>query len=393
MRILYHHRTASKDGQSVHIDELIAALRSLGHEVRVVAPPVAQRNRFGAKPGLLSFIRRVLPRLVYEALELAYNVPVYVRLRRQFREFAPDVLYERHHLFLLAGAWLHRRYRIPYLLEVNSPLAQERSRTDGLALQRIAQVTEHWVWREADAVLPVTRVLADIVERGGADPTRIHVIPNGIDPAQFRGYPQLGAAKEKLGLQGKVVLGFTGFMREWNALERVIDYVAQSARNDLVLLLVGDGPARPALQQRAADRGVADRVIFAGLVGRDQVRDHVAAFDVALQPAANEYASPLKLFEYLALGRCVIAPAQPNILEVLHDGVDSVLFDPRASDALEQALDRVVGDEALRRRLGAAAADLVLRRDLTWGANAMRVMSIAERLAHAANDGVASVAR
>lgn len=380
LKILYHHRTASKDGQSVHIEEMIHALQSQGHEIRIVAPGVGQAVQFGQKAGLLKWVQQRLPRFVYEALELVYNVPVYFRLRRAVREFQPDVLYERHHLYLLAGAWLKRRTGIPYVLEVNSPLFEERCKNGGLALKTLARNTERWVWRQADAVLPVTQVLADILVNAGVERARITVIPNGIDPERFAGYEPLPEAKARLGLADKLVLGFTGFVRDWNALDRVIRYLAQPQNAHCVLLLVGDGPARPALEALAQSLGVADRVRITGVVGRDEIRNVVAAFDVALQPAANAYASPLKLFEYLALGRAIVAPAQPNLLEVLRDGEDAVLFDPTRSDGLEAALSRLVHNPQLRHALGARAATLIAQRGYTWQANAQRVAALSSAL-------------
>lgn len=380
MKILYHHRTASKDGQAVHIEEMIHALRHLGHEVRVVEPGVGRAVQFGAKPGLLKWIQQRLPKALYELLELAYNVPIYFRLRRAMQAFRPDILYERHHLYLLAGAWLKRRTAIPYVLEVNSPLFVERSKGDGIALRAIARGTERWVWRQADAVLPVTQVLADIVVGEGVLRERITVVPNGIDPQRFAGYGSLDAAKQWLGLQGFLVLGFTGFVRDWNALDRVIQYLARAGNEHCFLLLVGDGPARAALESLAVSLGVADRVRIVGVVARDRIRDYVAAFDIALQPAANPYASPLKLFEYLALGRAIIAPAQPNLLEVLKDGENAALFDPSAADGLESALDRLVRDPRLRAALGQRASTLIERRNYTWMGNARRVASLAEGL-------------
>ena len=106
-------------------------------------------------------------------------------------------------------------------------------------------------------------------------------------------------------------------MRDWNGLEPVIDQLARTDGQRWFLLVVGDGPARAALEERARDLGVATRVRFTGVVRREEIPALVSAFDIALQPAANPYASPLKLFEYLALGRAIVAPDQPNIREVL----------------------------------------------------------------------------
>jgi glycosyltransferase involved in cell wall biosynthesis len=387
LKILYHHRTASKDGQAVHITEMIGALRALGHEVIVVEPNSAASTDFGGEAGMLSWLRQRLPRAIYELLELAYNVPLYLRLRRAWLSHRPDVLYERHNLYVLAGAWLKRRHRAPYLLEVNQPLFLERSKYGGLALGSLAESTEHWVWRQADVCLPVTGVLGDILKAGGVDAARIEVVHNGIDPESFAGFPSLAEAKRALGLDGYTVLGFTGFVREWHGLDKVVDYMARSSRTDTLLLVVGDGPAREPLQAQAAALGIGDRVRFTGTVGRDRVRDYVAAFDVALQPAATDYASPLKLFEYLALGRAIVAPRQANILEILEDGENAVLFDVGVDGAMEAAIARLENDPKLRARLGAHAAALIGERGYTWRGNAERIVGHAEALVRRGRSG------
>ena len=160
MRILYHHRTLSKDGQAVHIEELIAALRRAGHEVFVVGPTAHANAEFGSDGGLATRLRALLPRWIAELIELAYSVVAFTRLWRAWRTFRPDALYERYNLFMLSGAWLRALTGIPYGLEVNAPLALERNRTAGLAWLKLAQACERYVWRRADAVFPVTAVLA-----------------------------------------------------------------------------------------------------------------------------------------------------------------------------------------------------------------------------------------
>ena len=145
MKILYHHRTRSKDGQSVHIDELIAALRRRGHEVVVVEPGGAAAAEFGA--GGVGGLKRLLPGAVYEMLELAYSFAAYRRLSRACRRHRPDVLYERYNLYLLAGRWLARRRGLKFLLEVNAPLLEERRKFDGIALPRLAAWTQRQAWR------------------------------------------------------------------------------------------------------------------------------------------------------------------------------------------------------------------------------------------------------
>jgi glycosyltransferase involved in cell wall biosynthesis len=131
------------------------------------------------------------------------------------------------------------------------------------------------------------------------------------------------------------------------------------------------------LQDHARALGVADRLTISGIVARDEVARHVAAFDIAVLPGLTPYSSPLKLFEYMQLGRAIIAPNSENIREVLTDGHDALLFAPERDGALEAALERLCGDSALRARLGDAARRTIAEKSLTWDHNAERVVAIA----------------
>jgi len=391
MKILYHHRTASKDGQTVHIEELIAALRHQGHEVVVVAPALAQNTAFGHDGGLVARIKRRLPGAVYELLELLYAVHAYRRLKRAWATHRPDVLYERYNLFCPAGLWLKRSTGIPFLLEVNAPLAQERTLHGGLRLRRLARWSERVVWRGADMTLPVTRVLADHLRREGVPEARIRVIPNGIDRDRFSaeavanadgdGDGNAGGLRASLGLTGKVVLGFTGFIRAWHGLPHVVDAMAALPnREDVHLLVIGDGPARLDLEAHAKRRGMTTQVTCTGLIDRTRIAAHVATFDIALQPRVVDYASPLKLFEYMALGRAILAPDQPNIREVLSHDTTALLFRIDDNKDFVRQLTRLCGDAALRDQLGTAASRAIEERGYTWDANARLVVGLATRL-------------
>ncbi|HKU65491.1 MAG TPA: glycosyltransferase, partial [Rhizomicrobium sp.] len=105
---------------------------------------------------------------------------------------------------------------------------------------------------------------------------------------------------------------------------------------------------------------------------------YISAFDIALQPEVTAYASPLKLFEYMALGRAIIAPDAPNIREILTHEVDALLFEPDNPQSLATAIRRLAGDGALRARLGTAAAGKIQREDISWARNARRAISLVQ---------------
>jgi len=364
---------------SVHIDRLVSALRARGHEVRIVGPgsqTAEAGGRHGGLEKLADRLRALLPPAAFELLELAYNIPAYRRLKREARDFRPDVLYERNNLFLLTGLRLKRKLGLPMLLEINAPLAEERARFGKLALKGVARRAERALWRGADVVLPVTQVLGAMVANvRGTD--GIHVIPNGADLDDI---PLEGETiRTRYGLDGKVVLGFVGFVRPWHGLEWAIRALPRLA-SDVHLLVVGDGPAQESLEEEAAGLGVKARVHFVGRIPHHEISAFVQSFDVALQTKAVGYASPLKMFEYMALGRAIIAPDQPNLREILKHDVDALLFDPGDEASFFSALQRLSADAPLRARLGAAARRSVEETPFTWAENARRVEELALRL-------------
>lgn len=374
MKFLYSHRTRAADGQRVHIASLTDALCTRGHEVVMCGPDDGGDGKLDAssRRGAAA----LLPAPLYEGAEYGYSFPAYRRLAAVASRSAPDILYERYNLFFHAGVWLKRKTGLPFVLEVNAPLAQERADHGNLFFKGWARNSEASIWRAADMVLPVTNILADHVRAAGVPDDRIDIIQNGVE-TEFLKPCDSGPVRARYGIEGKLVLGFTGFVREWHGLDRAVKFLAGAERKDLVLLVVGDGPAREGLEALARELGVAERVIFTGVVQREEMPSHVAAFDIALQPAVVPYASPLKLFEYMAQGKPVIAPDSANIREVLTDGEDGLLF---AEGGFERNLAELLDSGGLRARLGAAARATIENCDYTWAGNARRVEAIAEKL-------------
>ncbi|HET6724717.1 MAG TPA: glycosyltransferase family 4 protein [Gammaproteobacteria bacterium] len=380
MKILYHHRISSRDGQYVHIDELTTALRHSGHEVIMAGPRVAGEQEFGSESRLVAVLKRHLPKAIYELLEFFYSFIDFRYLSRAIGRHRPDIIYERYNLFWLSGIWAKRRYGIPLISEVNAPLFDERSRYGGIALKRLARFTERASWRGADCIATVTDVLAERIAREGVPREKIVVTPNGVNRSRFPAQSDRATAKRHLGLDDSLVIGFTGFAREWHGLERVIEVLAALSDKNVVFLLVGDGDVRTGLERLAEIRGVRNRLRITGIKPRDQVATCVQAFDIALQPAVVDYASPLKLFEYMACGAAIVAPDKANIREVISHEHNALLFDPAAADSFRLAVERLCHDPALRSRLGAAARRTLDERDLTWDRNARTVVARARYL-------------
>lgn len=377
MKILYHHRVASKDGQYVHIDELTEALSTLGHEIRMVCPAVAEKSDFGSEGRWVPHLKKLVPQALYELLELSYSIVAFVKLSLAIIRFRPDCIYERYNLHMLAGVWARKLFGLPMILEINAPLVDERKKYDGIALVRLARWSERVTWRSADHVLPVTGVLARKVMSEGVPSSRITVIHNGINPDRFAGFKPVDELRQQLGLGERLVLGFTGFVRSWHRLDKVFSLLGEGADGTARhLLLVGDGPARDELLQCATDLGVSDYLTITGVISRDRIAEYVSTFDIALQPDVVSYASPLKIFEYLALGLPIVAPDVENIREILDDGENAILFSQEDNDAFVDAIAGLCADSTLREQLSLNAKATIRRRGFTWGQNAKQVENL-----------------
>jgi glycosyltransferase involved in cell wall biosynthesis len=375
MKILYHHRIASKDGQFVHVDEIIRALINQGHEVLLVGPPVHENTEFGHDGGLASKLKSLLPKFMYETMELLYGFVVAQRLNEAIKSFQPDVIYERYNLYQPVGAMLAKHHNIPFLLEVNAPLKLERERFYGkLGLPRLASWTEKYTWNSADMVFPVSDVLADYVRDAGVNEENITVLHNGV---RYDTLVSMFSRKTKF--SDKITIGFSGFMHLTCGVEWAIEAIAELDDPRLHLECVGDGDVLQSLKDKAQSLGVLDKVTFHGLVDRDKIFDYVQNFDIAIQPDVTDYASPLKMFEYMAVKSLIIAPRKPNIEEILTDEC-AVFFEAGNPDAFKRVLVDTLKDIDSHRRKRNAVYGHILDKKFTWDNNANRISEISKEL-------------
>ncbi len=373
MKILYHHRIASRDGQYIHLRAIVNQLRKLDQDVLLVGPELSESSGMGGERAWVRVLKQAIPQMLYEIIEFGYNVYDFIKLSKAILTYKPDVIYERANLFFISGIWAAKLFGLPLLLEVNAPIYQERKRYNSIVLDGLALWTEKYVWKQADCILPVTHVLADMVKEH-VTPKAIEVIPNGIDPAELIPDVERHVMLEQLGLKGKTIIGFVGFVRDWHKLERIISYIAASENTHLTLLIVGEGPDCERLEHISKSLNVANQVVFTGVVQRDDMANYINIFDIALQPAVTEYASPLKLFEYLYLGCAIIAPDSKNIREVLVNNENAIFFED-SQESINQALTAVL-DKDKRMKLQKNAHETIIKHDFLWSENAKKIISL-----------------
>ena len=383
MRILYHHRTQADDAQGIHICEMVKAFKDRGHEVDIVALVHTDgKQRRKTKGAFWERIVAYIPRWFYEAMSLAYNLYGYWSLHLSMTSRKPDLIYERYALNTFCGIWASRWFGVPLILEVNAPLHYEQAKLGRLVFKHFARFSERWICSNSTKTIVVSHVMKEFLTQNGISDEKITVIHNAIDPEKFHPNISGKVIRQKYGLEGKVVVGFVGWFRKWHGLEMLLKVASQAdlAARGVRLLLVGDGPAFSDLYDFAKEHKVLPFVVFTGPVERERIPNHIAAMDIAVQPSVTEYACPLKVIEYMGMAKCIVAPDQPNIREILDNGVNSLLFKAGDEKDFRTALIKVTESANARHRLGENAYQTLCKRRYLWSANADRALNLADPL-------------
>lgn len=302
---------------------------------------------------------------------------------------------QRHNRYQDCGLITARRIGAPFVLRIDSLKVREEASWGirrplwGSVVERVGELR---IIRQADLVASVSDILdAQLAQAGIADDRRV-VIPNGVDTALFSpGDPDPHLLRTH-GLEGRFVVGWVGGFRPFHGLE-LVPAIAQALRARLpnaLICLVGTGPTRDEIEKRC--RGFEDTVRFVGPVMHADVPRWIRSFDVSLLLAGAEgdfHYSPLKLYEYLACGRPIVAPRVGDIGEVLSDGEDGLLVPAGDPKAVVIAIVRLAEDRQLRERLCRQAREKAEKQG-SWDARAgallarleeRRLLSLPQRLA------------
>jgi glycosyltransferase involved in cell wall biosynthesis len=392
-------------GAAIHVRELVAAFRRAGHSVVLAAPTLTKSPWEEPADVDATLLHLPLPREVEacvsasrtftDTLGVAGSLPGELRavlaqrdlldhLTRRFENARPDLVYERASLYGTAGAELARNLELARVVELNAPLALEQATYRGNGLGELASEAERRTLVEADVVVTVSGPLRDHAVSLGVSPERVHVLPNGVDTTLFRCGPPEESIRRRWGLGPGPVLGFVGGLRPWHGTETLPALLQElePRHPGLQMVIAGDGPLRTELEVEFDRRGLGGRVVFTGWIPHEQMPGLIRHFDIALAPSHLWYASPLKLFEYMACGTPVVAAALGQIEEVVHDGETGLLYSHGDPDALAGACERLLADHALRKRLGRAAAEHLDGR-YSWDRNAARVAQLGAQVLEA----------
>jgi glycosyltransferase involved in cell wall biosynthesis len=288
--------------------------------------------------------------------------------------------------------WVLRKEGVPWILETNGLFYYEaKTERKSIVLSRVARILEIWAYRHCNVLICVTdKLKALIVEKARISPTKILVMPNGVDTERFdpdRYTP--------IHIFDGPTIGFVGALLNWQHLDILLEALTEllSVGIEFNLVVVGDGPMQKTWKTQAEILGIEEHTRFLGRVSWDCVPAYISGFDLGYVgngplEIGEMYHSPLKLYEYMAMGLPVVASAYTDALEMVSPRKNGYLFKPNDKEDLKHVLWQAYHDRSYWGEMGTAARNRVLEH-ASWIARVKKAQDEIERilLANNSNSG------
>lgn len=366
---------ASASGPRSHVLGVIKGFEALGWKV--------QRFIFGdevpkawlLKEAEVELAASPLARLGADLVRLAFSAVNTWRAPRLLGKV--DWVYERFGVFQSLGFGFQKK-GVPWIVETNGPFAIEASQDrKSVYLSRLQRAMEVWVYKRADAIVAVSDQLKTLLcQYFGLNPDKIVVVPNGVDTLLFS--PKSHQARAS---HSYPVIGFVGTLSVWQALDLLLEAIAllRGEGVEYRVIVVGEGQVRKAWEEKATLLGLGDRVTFVGRVPMDEVPNWIAQFDLGYVgpiPTASGvmYHSPLKLYEYMAMAKPVIAADYSETRSLLGENGLGYLFTPGSVDDLVRVLRKAYGEREWWPSMGEAARHFVVQNH-SWEARVQQMVT------------------
>ncbi|MFO1418586.1 MAG: glycosyltransferase [Methylotetracoccus sp.] len=389
MKVLHILETSIPDlaGYTIRARAIVQHQKRLGLEPVVVTSPFFPSKdpsvTFERHDGIAYYRTNHIPTpgsVRSKLLSYAVRATMLARYRRAVLEIAkkerPDVLHA-HSSYSNAYAALPaaRKLDIPLVYEVRTLWGESAVVEDGWQAgswkYRLIWGLETGAMKRADLVLPIAQGIREELIRRGVPAEKLVVVPNGVDSEKFQPTERDERRAADIGLAGCFIIGFVGSMRRLEGLSTLLDAyrLCREQRQKIGLVIVGDGPDRPALEAKARELGLAG-VVFTGNVPHAEVASWYSIMDLVVYPriraVINERVTPLKPLEVMALGKVCIGSDVGGLMELIEHDATGVIF--RSGDAadLASAIEALMDDPERMRRLGESARQFV-RSEREWG--------------------------
>ncbi len=393
MRILYYSphpqlNLSDKTGYGTHMREMIQAFEQAGHEVLPVIMGGLKREEQSSnktqKPSAIKLILKlVLPKYIWRSLKdrnlLQFDSKARSELQKKVDSFKPDLIYERAYYLQVSGVNIASRNKITHFLEVNAPYIDETFEFEQASSYygKLALKNEELQLSLSSKVFVVSSALKDyfIKKYKNLPSDKIITTPNCVNLEKVKvNEATKKIVSDKYSLQNHSIIGFVGSIFPYHGVDVLIKAFNEVYKKNksVKLMIVGDGLILEELKTLSKTLEASNNIIFTGNVPYSEVFSYIDLMDVTVLATTEWYCSPIKLFEYGALGKAIVAPDTQSVRDVIEDGKDGILVKNNNS-FLSDALIKLIENRMAREEMGLSFKKKIENK-YTWIKNAEFVL-------------------
>ena len=386
MKILYItlENLSLHKGSVVHVKEVVAGLRKLGHEVGLVACSRARSEEADSFYNLHKISRiKKQPHIISCVFLLIYLFKVLSRF---------DVIYARDYHTVVIALFPRIIYRKKLVYEING-VANEEQRLKGdsilnRALSCLVRKAEGMATTYSDRIISVTPQIASYLnERFGCSSQKIEIVSNGVNTEFFHPIRDDGSLlhwKEKLKISPEeMIVVFVGNLAPWQGVDDLIKIAPSlnTRMKGIKFLIIGDGVLRKGFEEEIKRSGLSDQFLFTGMVSHENIPIYINIADVCvvLKKRLKSGYSPIKVYEYLACGKPVVASRVKGLEFIEEEGLGRLVA-PGDLGGLENVLLELLNDPKIRKEMGGRGYHLA-RKSFSWASKNLMIEEVLKKLA------------
>jgi glycosyltransferase involved in cell wall biosynthesis len=386
MKILFYspHPTLYFDaptGYGSHMRGMVNGFREEGHTVEILvlgnkpqsADSSTQTNSFK------STLKKVLPKILWRTLkeiqQIRFDKHAAQELQQAVQSFNPDIVYERSAWMSNGSVEVLKSFNIKHIVEINAPFEEEVEEFEKASsfIAHVGKKKLKNLLQSAELVAPITTSLEKyLIENYDVDKKKCLVVANAIDQREIQiTNSRVEEIRNSFNLTTKKVIGFVCSIFPYHGVDRLINGVSKLKSTDSVILIVGDGYLIPELKKLASELGISSRVHFTGSVPKEDIYNYISAMDIVTLPNTEWYCSPVKLFEYGALGKRIIAVNEAGVADIMSNE-DGELFENN-DNAFQEALIKAVSEFDIMEEKAKGFQQKIVTHH-TWKSNAAAIL-------------------
>lgn len=322
-----------------------------------------------------------------EILNLPYNKKVTKELIKIIDKEKPDFLYQHHADFNYSGTLLKKKLGMPFFLQCESVQFWIKEKWGKIYFKKLLRDIEEIQWHQADAIFVISEEVKKHMIYYGADENKIYVNSSSVNPDVFHPNIDGSEIRKRYNLEGKYVVGFTGTFAPWHGVEilaKAVKLINEKISNSIVLF-VGDGMLRPMIEDILKSDNIEHKAIITGMQPFELMPKFIAACDVVVSPCVQTddstefFNSPIKLFEYLGMGKPIIASKVGQQSYVIENEINGLHCEQKSPEDLAEAVFKLYKNPDLSQKISLQARKDAVEK-YNWINNSKRIIDVYQKM-------------